>query len=150
MESNLADAESLGSRLRWSDIQEILASSGRVPSIALKEAFLRSDMCWTAFKGELPIAMFGCLARSVMSTSASPWMLGSDELDRAGVGIGRFSRYYIDKMNDRFSFLENYIDARQAKSIRWLRWCGFRIENPEPIGLHGEMFHRFWKDKNYV
>jgi hypothetical protein len=144
-ESTLDDAISLGNRLRWSDIQEILASSGRIPSVALKEGFLRSDLCWTAWKGDLQIAMFGVGARSAMSTQGCPWMLGSEELDHAVIGIGRFSRYYVEKMSERYNYLENFIDMRQKKSIRWLKWCGFKIEDPEPFGIHGELFHRFWR-----
>lgn len=148
-EATLDDAESIGLRLRWSDIQEIYATSGRVPHIAIKEAFLRSDMCWTGFIDDLPIAMFGCAAPSVMATIASPWMLGTDELDSAAIGIGRASLYYVQKMSERFDYLENYIDARQKKSIRWLKWCGFTIEEAEPKGRHGEMLHKFWR-KKYV
>ncbi len=146
-ESTLDDAVSLADRLRKTDVQEIYASSARPPHIAIREAFLRSDMCWTAFKENLPIAIFGCAAPSTMSLVASPWMLGSNELDRAAIGIGRASLYYVNKMSERYDILENFIDARQKKSIRWLQWCGFTIEAPQFIGIHGEAFHRFWRKK---
>jgi hypothetical protein len=146
-ESTLEDAIYLSTRLRKSDIEEVYASHEMDAGIALKEAFVRSSMCWTGLNGDRPVAMFGCNAPSVMATSASPWMLGTDELDRAAIGIGRASLYYINKMLERYDYLENFIDARQKKSIRWLKWCGFTIEEPFPVGRHGEMFHRFWKEK---
>jgi hypothetical protein len=31
-------------------------------------------------------------------------------------------------------------------SVRWLAWMGFTIDEPEPIGVNGEMFHLFHKE----
>jgi hypothetical protein len=145
-ESTLEDAEYLGARLRQSDIDEVTASTGKDPGIAIKEAFLRSCMCWTAFKNGKPAAIWGAASSSALSSFGSPWMLGSDELNRSAIEIGRASRYYVMRMKQRFAILENYVDARQTKSIRWLRWCGFTLENPEPYGVLGLNFHKFWME----
>jgi hypothetical protein len=71
-------------------------------------------------------------------------MLGSSDLDRAGIRIARLSCYYLDKMKERFSCLVNLVDARHEASIRWLRWCGFVVMPAEPAGVVGLPFHRFW------
>ncbi len=144
VKSEMFHVEELGLKLRRCDIEEIKASSSLPPIDAMRRSFEKSPLCWTALKDGKPIAMFGAACQSVMSVHGSPWMLGSDGLTRAVIGIGRFSRYYVARMKQRFSILENYIDARQTRSIRWLKWCGFNVDKPEPIGLHGEPFHRFW------
>jgi hypothetical protein len=144
VQADMSHVEELGVKLRNSDVEEIAASSGRPPLVAMSQSFLKSPLCWTALRDGKPIAMFGAACQSVMSVHGSPWMLGSDDLDRAVLGIGRFSRYYVARMKQRFSILENFIDARQKRSIRWLKWCGFTVDKPAAIGLHGEPFHRFW------
>jgi hypothetical protein len=145
-ESILWHADYIGRRLRDSDVMEIKAMSGRDPALALKESFVRSELCWTAFQDLEPIAMFGVGAASIMSVRGSPWMLGTDKLALAVIGIGRFSKYYVGRMKARYPILENYVDARQRTSIRWLKWCGFKMDQPEPIGINGEMFHRFYME----
>lgn len=49
-----------------------------------------------------------------------------------------------------FALLTNYVDARNAVSIRWLRWLGFEIEPAAPFGIHGLPFHRFSMRVNHV
>lgn len=130
-------------RLRPSDVREILACSGRDPDVALELSFLSSSFCWAAEKHGQVVAIFGVAGACVMSENGSPWMLGSEELDRCGIEIVRVSRYYVTLMKSHFPHLENYVDARQKKSIRWLRWLGFKIEPAKPHGVSGLPFHRF-------
>jgi len=75
-------------------------------------------------------------------------MLGSEELNMPRVGneVGKRSRYYVLEMKRHFQRLENYVDARQKRSIRWLKWCGFTVENPKPWGTLGLPFHQFWME----
>jgi len=148
-ETKVDHVQALQGRLRESDILEIMAATGRNPDIALMESFLQSNLCWTAFRKDKVIAIFGAASVSILSETASPWMIGSKELNGAGIEIVKVSRYYVDQMKDRFSLLVNYIDARQARSVRWLKWLGFIVEAPCAYGVEGLPFHRFWS-KNYV
>jgi hypothetical protein len=90
--------------------------------------------------------MFGVVRRSLLCQTGVPWMLGSDDLDRIGNEVGRQSRYYVNEMKKRFNLLENYIDVRQKRSIRWLKWCGFKMDPAKPHGPHGMPFHRFFME----
>lgn len=135
--------EALQGRLRESDKQEILAASGFDPNKALMDSFMGSSLCWTVTKGGQVIAIFGAAGVSALSSVGMPWMLGSNELNRAGVEIVKVSMYYVKRMKDRFPILVNFIDARQKKSVRWLKWLGFTVEQPQPYGVLGMPFHRF-------
>jgi hypothetical protein len=42
-----------------------------------------------------------------------------------------------------FPEMRNYVDARHARSIRWLKWLGFTIEEARPMGFAGLPFHPF-------
>jgi hypothetical protein len=39
--------------------------------------------------------------------------------------------------------LENVVDARNTKSIRWLRRMGFEVLPAAPLGVEGRPFHLF-------
>ncbi len=55
----------------------------------------------------------------------------------------RYSRPMIEVMLAEFSHLENYVDARYKKCIRWLKWLGFVIHDAVPFGVQGLRFHKF-------
>lgn len=134
----------IADRLRPSDIAEIAAASGDAPDAALMRGFETSHLVWTALDANGPFAMWGARGLSVLSETGVPWLLGTKELDRRHVEIARQSNYYVAKMAAFFPRLLNFIDARQTKSIRWLKWCGFHVEPAQPYGVSGLPFHKFW------
>ena len=73
-------------------------------------------------------------------------MVGTPAMDhrRAAITIARNTRPYLDEMLTAYPVLWNHIDARNAKSIRWLLWSGFRVTEACPGHGHGgELFLRF-------
>jgi len=50
---------------------------------------------------------------------------------------------WVRRQSEKFSLLYNYVDARNVKSIKWLRWLGFQLDEPAPYGVRGLPFHRF-------
>ncbi|MDD2709803.1 MAG: hypothetical protein PHV34_17610 [Verrucomicrobiae bacterium] len=145
------DVLSLKGALRKSDRMEVEACSGQNPSRALEQSWERSEMSWAGrakHNGEWSTwGILGVARLSMCSSTGVPWMLGSDEMNRNLLRIGRSSKYYVDVMLQHYSQLENYIDARQTRSIKWLKWCGFRVEPAHPFGVKGLPFHRFWKER---
>jgi len=144
--ATLEHVHALRGRLRTSDILEIEASSGRDPDEALELSWRASDQVWAALQNDRVIALFGAGRISMLSDIGVPWMLGSEELTGAGLEVGKRSRQYVLEMKNRFSLLENYIDARQKTSIRWLKWLGFQVEPAQPWGVLQLPFHRFFMD----
>ena len=62
----------------------------------------------------------------------------------------RMSKIFIKWMRARFDYLENWVDARNFLSLRWLTWVGFKIGAAEPWGAFGMDFHRiFWRSDRY-
>lgn len=141
--------KSLQGRLRASDIQEIAACSGRDPDVALLDSWRRSEYSRAFVLEGKTILIFGVGRQSLISDTGVPWLLGSKEMDSRQVGneVGRWSRYYVDEMKSKFSRLENWIDTRQRRSIRWLKWCGFHVERSNPFGVLDLPFHLFWMEK---
>jgi len=129
-------------RLRQADIDEIRAMTGISAKIAVSHSIACADPGWAAEADGRTEAVFG--AGPVNAELGRPWLVGTDEVAKHPVTFYRLSRGIVDGMKTRYEQLENWVDARNELSIRWLRWLGFHIDDAEPVGVNGEMFHRFW------
>lgn len=129
--------------LRDSDREEIRASHGADPLTALQLSAANSTLIWGIFVDKDPIGVFGVGASSFFSDKGAPWLLATDRLESIGLTFLRQSRGYVQAMLKQHSFLENWVDARNVTSIKWLKWCGFALDDPAPFGVEGLPFHRF-------
>ncbi len=131
--------------LRHADDVESRAMCGYSADWALKTGLRFSEKCWVGMDGETPVACFGVKSAGLLSETGTPWLLGTDKVLDVQREFIRQSRSYVRKMAEGFKMLENWVDARNTVSVRWLRWCGFNMEAmPRPFGVNGELFHRFW------
>lgn len=128
--------------LRRADVEEIWAMSGVSPRLAVAYTIALSDPGWAVELDGDPLAIFG--AGRVSGTLGRPWLVGTDALERYPVHFFRVSKGIIDELLARYERLENWTDARNTLSLRWLKWAGFHIEPAEPWGAEGRLFHRFW------
>lgn len=142
LQSTQTDVDAIKHRLRQIDERECRAC-GRTGAEALQIG-LNSEICMTAFYKHQPVMLFGVNRRSLLFNEGVPWLLGTDDVERIGSQIVRRSHKYIKMFMMAFSYLENYVHVENHVSINWLKWMGFTVEAPEPYGIHGEMFHRFW------
>lgn len=124
--------------VRQADIDE-LAALGVTPEHAIRYGLQHSSVTWTAFFDGHAGAMFGVVDRDGFGV---PWAVFTTVIDRMPVTFLRASRRYLDQLARP---LVNYVDARNTKTVQWLSWLGFAIDDPEPFGIHGEPFHRFWR-----
>lgn len=140
------DADSLGVRLRAADIEEIRAASGLAPLEALRRSYDLSTHVWAVRAQPMapPIALWGVGPLSLIDGKGCPWLLASDDFETHGLDIARLSRPLLDKMRTIYPRLENRVDARHTKAVRWLSWLGFAIEPATAWGVEGRPFHRFW------
>lgn len=137
------DIEALLASLRQADRDEVEAAAGDVEH-ALVDSVQCSVMLWAGeIDGELA-CIFGCAPlNGLLGLQAAPWMLGTDLLDRHPCTLMRHCRQYIEAMQARYPCLMNFVDARNKRSVRWLRRMGFTIHNPVPYGLAQLPFHPF-------
>lgn len=137
--------ERMVGHLRHEDNVEALAMSGKSADWALRNGFRFSEKCWVAMQDDEPVAGFGVKSAGILSEVGTPWLLGTDKVREIQREFIRQSRDYVGQMLDGYKMLENWVDARNLISIKWLRWCGFTVQAlPQPFGLNGEPFHRFW------
>lgn len=129
--------------MREADRQEVLASSGLAHDVALQMSVEASDECFAGLVDDVPICIFGVAARSLLSETAVPWLLGTPDIESHAKPFLVQSRTVVRAWRSRYELLENRVDARNTKSIQWLRWLGFTIHDPEPHGPFDLPFHHF-------
>lgn len=142
--ATLEDADALAPRLRLADRREIMASHGDKARQSLVRGVERSDEVLVGVAGDDVICMFGVRRPALLLNEVSPWLLAAKGVERHRAAFLLASRDTVQEWKQRYSRLENWVDARNTLSIRWLRWLGFTIEPAVPYGHFGRPFHRFW------
>jgi hypothetical protein len=132
-------------RMREADKREVRAYRRHAPEEALRFSLARSPVAWTGFVEDEPVAMWGAAGVSLLSAVGSPWLLGTDGLERAGPVFLRLSRPFVRLMQRIYPRLENHVHAGNVLSIRWLKWCGFTLDDVPEL-FNGEEFYLFWRD----
>lgn len=138
-----ADVDAMKGRLRDSDVHEIYASHHRKPEEALKMCVENTIFAATIENGR-PIGIFGINTDNILGDRATIWMLGTDDLDKISTRFLRNNPKFIEMMLEYYPYLENYVHEKNTKSISWLKFLGATIEDKQPYGLDGEMFHHFY------
>ena len=135
----------IAQRLRQADRQELAAVHGWDIDLlgCLQTAVSASEEAFVALASDEPIAVFGVAPVCLLGGLGCPWLLGTDAMDKHGREIVTLSRQHVARWGQRYTCLFNYVDARNGRSIAWLRHTGFTVWPAEPRGLHGEPFHRF-------
>lgn len=135
-----AHARELAPRIRREDALEVLASSRQSPLEALLEGLEVSAPAYAVrFDGEL--GLLGGVAPGRPGVG-HPWMLTSDLVERHRVAFVQVVRDCLDAWLERFPVLENAVDARYERALRWARRAGFQVDPPAPFGAEGLPFCR--------
>jgi hypothetical protein len=92
--------------------------------------------------GELA-CMWGVCPISMLSSKGAPWMLATYEIEKHPMSFLRRCRPHVKKLKDSYRSMENYVDVRNTVAIHWLKWMGFKMEEPQAWGVQGLDFHKF-------
>ena len=121
--------------LRQADVDEINAMTDLPPGVAVAFSIAHSERGFAAeVDGEL-IAIFGI-------SNGLIWLVATDEINKYPITFYRLSKKIFPALRKGYDYLENYVDARNTLSLRWLKWLGFTIEAPERI--NNGTFHHVW------
>jgi hypothetical protein len=134
----------ISKNMRKADVEEVAAAGGKGPVRALSGSLERSAVAWTGMIDDRPVCMFGVSPIDILGGIGSPWLLGTDEIERCAVSFLRLNKRYVAQMLDLFPHLVNFVDARNKLSIKWLKWLGFRFDpEPVPYGIWDMDFYKF-------
>lgn len=71
------------------------------------------------------------------------WLLATDKFDNYTNIFRRKCKTIYKELIVGYNYLYNYVHFRHKKAIKWLKWLGCEVFEPEPIGLNGELFCKF-------
>jgi hypothetical protein len=143
VEATLEHVADLAPRVREADRAEIWAAARLTPESALRDGLRVSTGAWAGLIDGEVVCMFGAAPLSILEGKGSPWMLGSDLVERHQRIFLRHSRPVVAAMRSLYPVLVNHVDDRNAAAKRWLHWLGFRLGPAEPRGPDRIPFRRF-------
>lgn len=145
------DVAALVPRLRAADLAECDALVGPGNAERAIAASLRNSVhAWTVWAGSDVVCVLGVTALNLLGGIGAPWMMGTPLVDRHRGALMRAAPSYIAAMLATFPHLRNVVDARNTRSIAWLRRMGFQIHAPVPVGVASLPFHPFSLDVSDV
>ena len=141
--ATLEDIDPLVMRVRPEDVSELWAAAMATPERALRDGILLSPESWVGMADDLPLCIFGVAPVSLLGRVGAPWMVGTSDIDRHAFGFLKACKGAVAEMIAPYPYLFNFVDARNDKAVRWLKWLGFTMPPAEPYGPFGLPFHRF-------
>lgn len=120
---------------------DVIRASARA-SRNMRSAFVDDDL----------VAVFGVYFPTVVSTSASPWLLATRRLEGrdARRAMVRHSPGQLLEIAGPAERLWNYVAAENDVAIRYLEWLGFTIDRHCPRSVRGLDFVPFHKELSHV
>lgn len=132
--------------LAQADLNEIWAAERCGAEEALYRAFRKSNECSTLFavNGEI-ITIYGIFNRTLVSTVGSPWNFSCKNVAKYAKTFIKHSVETQLRWQTEYSMLENYVDSRHKKAVRWIKWLGYNFDKPISVGPNKIPFLKFWK-----
>ena len=137
------DVAVLVRNMRKHDVQEVNAATRMGVRNAVETSLNLSTYAKTGLVNDELVCMWGVCPISLISSSGSPWMLGTDLIEKKQRIFLRRSKPWLEDIKKDYKTLENHVDERNTLSVRWLKWLGFEMKKAEPYGVNGELFHKF-------
>lgn len=137
------DIASLLAGMRRADREEVEAASGDVEGSLVDGVCESNWVLAGTVDGELA-CIFGLVPlNGLLGRRGVPWMLGTDLLDKHPGALMKRCRGYVALMLRTYPHLLNFVDARNTRSIRWLKRLGFTLHPAAPYGAQQRPFHLF-------
>lgn len=139
-----ADIAPIAANIRAADRRECLAQTLLQPEDAIAYVMGSAARAWVGLVDGEHACIFGVSRSSLMTLEwGEPWLMGTPLLERHERAFLRRNKAYISEFINIFPKLQNWVDMRNEKAVRWLAWLGFTIHPAEPHGPLGRPFHRF-------
>lgn len=132
--------EPIAARIRQSDLNEVWAVGLVLARPALELSLRTSEVKRTWMVDGKPEAMAGITRQG---DNGLVWLLATDVAEVYPHQFLRASRRELNAVRDNYDRIHNFVDARNVKSIRWIKWLGFDVTPAMPFGRLGKPFHYF-------
>ena len=140
-----AHGDYIAKNMRLSDRKEMYYMAAIRPAAAVEMSVAMAREVKTVLLDGVPCLVFGIGTQTFFSEVGVPWLLGTDAADQHQYRFGRQSKKIFSEMYAPYSCMENHVLAENKKTIRWLKWLGFEMDEPLPYGVFNQEFIRFGK-----
>lgn len=130
----------LANTLRKEDAEEVLAYDYESTFQTLEQSVSNSVAPRAWLVDDQPALICGVAITRLLGT-AIPWALSSNLVEQHPYIMLKGSKYIVGEWRKEYPFMKNYVDARYTKSINWLKWLGFDIQEAIPFGPKLLPFH---------
>ena len=97
----------------------------------LKRFLVISIMSWTGLVENKVACVWGIISPTILSDSAYLWLLTTDLVDEHPFLFVRHSQMVVEKLLEDFPCIKGHVVAGETRSIRWLKWLGFKLGHQE-------------------
>lgn len=136
--------EELIANMRGCDVDECQAAGMLTPREAVEQSIEMSPDAAAILVDGRCVVLFGVGRWSVLGLRGIPWLLTTEEAPKHAIRLIPLSREFIEDAKKHYTFLENYVDARNTKAIKWMKWLGFKVRPAKPFGPYRLPFHHFY------
>lgn len=129
--------------MRQEDKDEIWHLARMTPEEALTQAYRICDFNRAVLLDGKVVCIFG--VGGIKGQVGIPWMLASPLLTKIRKTFLRESREWLEAMSEGYPLMANFAWSKNTEHIRWLKWLGFTMLEPRPMGPDGEYYIEFYK-----
>ncbi len=133
--------------IRQADIEEMWASDHKKPDEALRQSLMCSTDARVGIADGSIVCIFGVAPVNLLEGTAAPWMIATSHIDKYASIFLRNNKDVVNEWIDTYPHLFNYVDARNFKAKKWLKWLGFVLSEAKPYGKEQLPFHYFERRK---
>lgn len=137
----IEDVYELAFNIRQDDRQELIAAGLDVAS-AISFSVTYSDEATTHLMDDEVVCIMGVRKESVLGDKACPWLLTAQAIEKYPIKFIKESKLVVEEWLSRYPILENYVDSRYKRALKWAEHVGFNIEYPVPYGPYGLPFNK--------
>ncbi len=135
-EALFEDAVHIAYNMRDEDRKELQASGGD-PVDLLLDGWAKSDWCKVALVDGLPSVIWG--VSPCDEETGSPWLLATDAIVKIKKTFLMNCRPDVDRMQQQYKRLFNYVHINNKIAQQWLVWLGFDLHK-EPTGENKDFY----------
>lgn len=142
----LFDIDYLARNARQADKDEALLFAGKTIWEALNET---KDIFDNSFVWEVDgrlVCMYG--VTPVSDKVGVIWFLATDEFDNYKDFVKKHCKKVCNILLMGYDHVYNYVYVGHDKALRWVKWLGFTVHEPAPVGIKGDLFCKFEVVKN--
>jgi hypothetical protein len=145
VDADASHIEAIARHVRQADVNECWNALALPIRDALAISLSGATIARIGRAGGVPIVMYG--VTEVDERKGQIWLVATDMLHDHQKGFLRHSRLELADFQARYDRLENHVDMRNKRAVRWLRWLGFEFDDAVRYGPMGKWFYPFWWSK---